>query len=352
MLSRRSRRPSQRRALLRLCVIVSSISALIALAACVDLDGLGGGVRPIADASDEAAPLDAAGAGRFCASADAALFCDDFDDEGDGAPGARWLGLEGVVPGTLLSGDAGISRGASPYTPSSPPFALDVFVGRSPGDPRAMAFLDQVVTTPDGRAVEFVAEVRLIELFGANAGPGDAGTTDDGGADAGGDDSGADASGGDGGAAIPPVRIPIMGIGTVATTSVGASLWLSDSRLELRSGVQSFDTKQTASASVANFGFLSAMRSAWITFHLVVGEREVVEARVAAATGLAAKCPTSKAVAAAWSSLPLWSSGCIDLLDELLPLDGQLIAAVLGVTFDPMGRARIQFDNARVDAIR
>jgi hypothetical protein len=303
-------------------------AALGLLAACVDLGGLGGGVPPPADAPfdlAEAAPsAEASAAARFCGAEAGALFCDDFDDV-DAAPGARWLGFLGVTPGVLLSGTGALTLGG-PYPPVSPPLTLELLVDRNPGDSRSMAMLDQIVSSTQ-RGVEFAADVRQVELLDRRAPLDDGGT-------------------------VPPLTIALLGLGVPsATNTVGASLRLGAEQLVLVAGVQTSTTEWTSGA-VIPFGFVSAMRATWIRIHLAVGERDAVSARLTAATGASASlCPTTKAVAATWASLPLGSAACITLADDLVPLAGRSVAAVLGTTLEVPARARVQIDNARVDGI-
>ena len=52
-----------------------------------------------------------------------------------------------------------------------------------------------------------------------------------------------------------------------------------------------------------------------------------------------------------WSSLPVGTALCVALVDELLPIDDKLVAVILSNIVSGAGRARMQFDDVRVDAL-
>lgn len=314
---------------------------LLGVAGCYDVDALRGGPRAGAgtvDATDSvASPVHDAAPPGFCArNADAALFCDDFDEPLGTPLELRWTGIEGILPGILITGDAAATRATGPVEPVSWPHLLDTRAeGRE--STRRNAVLGAVrEVPPQARGIVVSASLRL----------------------------GAFQSGWDGGfgpkrdgaaeptrANLPNPFVSVLGGGILGVDTIGATLVLSPSGLELRSGVQTTDVARTAVGLVARFEYRDVLSQGWMRLGFAFGERAVVEAYAARVTGAPPSCPAAPAIAVGWSALPIGHSACIPLDDRALPLVGRLVGIVLGPSFDEPAEVRTYYDDALMELI-
>lgn len=327
-------------------VVAPLALAAIAGVACYDVDGLRGGTRPGVAPEDAAPPavVEEAGASGFCAQAgDAALFCDDFDQPLDQPFEERWKGLPPSIPGVLLNGDARVERGSGvDISPTSKPYGVAVSLD-NPTQGRTSGLLTHSVGKTGARAAEVAVALHASELTSLFVAPTDAGAS--------GVDAGADA--GDAAAPDParPPRVTVLSMGSLGPSTFGASLYLRPNALELRSGIQGSDIETTAAAQVAAFDYQSVLKVGWVTLHIAIGPRELVVQRVTEAVGVAPNCPSTKAVAAAWGSLPISRSACIAMSDALLPLEERDLTLAVGGTMDNPARVRLFYDDALLRAL-
>lgn len=303
--------------------------------ACYDVAALQGGVRPggTIDASPpDAEPPTVALPPGFCGSfSPRALFCETFDE--DVPLTDRWNGAGGgAYPPVLVIGDSTVARVVD-ASASSPPGVLSVLADTKSHDRRGGFVINGFAVT-DAKAVELSVSVRSpsFELYtdlGKDGGPIESG----------------------GHTVLPPV-VNILAFGVVDVNSVVATLYLSRNALQLRSGLLvGSDTSATTSVLVARFDYANILRSAYVRLHVAIGPPEIVAERVAEATGAVPLCPGTAAVAAAWGSLPIGRTACVELDPRVLPLAGREVAAVVGASLDGPARVHLLYDDVAVRAL-
>lgn len=306
--------------------------------ACVDLESLGNGVRPLgtgdadSDAQGDGQAADDASAPnkRFCAPDLGAVFCDDFDDPNVEA-GALWPGIEVLYPSPVMRGDAGFA--AVPFAPpSSSPNAVAFFAGSVQGEPRPFALFNRAfqVGEVDGGALALTADVRIQELVDSP----DAGTPD--------------AAADDGEAPLPFPRVSTLGIIAFAGTPATAQLVFSPDAVHL---VTASDEGTIRRPQLADQNYLTASQLAWIRVVLVGGTPEAVQA-FAQRSGVSVSCPATRGVAAAWVSVPPGKAVCAAAASVFGDFPTNVVVASIGAALDRPSSTRVLVDSVRVDFAR
>ena len=295
-----------RRPLVALVTLVLGSGAAFA---CYDVDVLRGGARPTTSVAPPAVDASVAGArAGFCATVPDALLCDDFDDPEEVAF-ARWRGVDGMIPGVLVQGDAGLWRSGGDAAPPSPPNALDLTLASD--EARTTVLLSAASRPKREGFVELSAAFRLLE-----ASLGDGLSREGGAAD------------------VLRPQVAVLALGAVGVRLVGATLLLSPDSLELRAGAQINEIQGTSRVTFSRASYDRLLRDSWGRIHLAVGARQAVTARATGATGAEVVCPASAAVAAAWTDLVRGAAACIPLEDGVVPVTERDFIAVVGGTVD------------------